>query len=125
LAAFQGHTETVKALLEGGADVDIAAERGKTALMKACDRGHIAIAQLLVENGADVNGRDDSGATALMWAAHRGCAGAVKLLIDAGAELNHQNLGGGETVEKCWFTGVKLNSFEEHNSVILSLGFAK
>ncbi len=51
-AASTGHTETVKALLAAGADVNATSEKGGTALMGAAMEGHTEIVQLLKEAGA-------------------------------------------------------------------------
>ena len=51
-AAFEGRPESVKVLLEAGADVNAKAPDGWTALMKATERGHTEIVKLLKEAGA-------------------------------------------------------------------------
>ena len=57
-----GHTESVKALLAGGAKAndggkakDKRLDYGETMVMKAVDRGDVDILRALVEAGADVN----------------------------------------------------------------------
>jgi len=66
LAARQGETEAVKALLEAGADVN---QRGAgdpvTPLMIATMNGHFDLAKLLLDKGADPNLPQANGATPL------------------------------------------------------------
>ena len=52
-------------LRAGFADVNLANNQGKTALMVAAQNGHDLCARALIEAGADVNARDKTGATAL------------------------------------------------------------
>ena len=47
LAAANGHTETVKLLLERKADLNVRDNQGKTALAWAREKGHTEIIQLL------------------------------------------------------------------------------
>ena len=55
LAARSGHVDAVRALLDGGADVNAKEDaRGTTALMQAADQGHADVIAVLIERGADV-----------------------------------------------------------------------
>jgi ankyrin repeat protein len=106
-AAFFGHIDCVRLLLQKGAQVNkrsknnwrlmfmghtemasygIRYEKGRTALMNAVMRRRPAIVKLLLENGAEVNARTSSGWTALMAAASKDDADTVKMLIDSGAD---------------------------------------
>ena len=51
-SAGQGHTETVKALIAGGADVNARTKYGWTALSQAVWNGHTEIAAMLKKAGA-------------------------------------------------------------------------
>lgn len=55
---------TVRLLLDQGAQVDAADNRGRTALMIAAERGHAKIAQVLLQSGAKRSRRDKKGQTA-------------------------------------------------------------
>jgi ankyrin repeat protein len=80
-ATLYGDAESVRLLLEAGADPNIRNEGGATALMWAVD--DLDKARLLVRAGADVNARSDDGRTPLLIAAARpGSYGVVKLLLD-------------------------------------------
>ena len=61
--------ETVDLLIARGARLDDADNRGRTALMTACEMGHAAVAARLIEAGADPTLRDKDGKTALDLAA--------------------------------------------------------
>ena len=74
--------------------VDLATERGKTALMAAVSAGDGDLAQTLLELGADVNARNNMGGTALMYAAAAGDTETVKLLLGNGADINRQSVNG-------------------------------
>jgi ankyrin repeat protein len=52
-AAFMGHTEVGKMLVETGADVNARNDEGQTALMIAREKEHSLIVDLLIEAGAE------------------------------------------------------------------------
>ena len=63
MAALNGHTETIRALLEAGANIevrDIVSELHYIWLLK----GHIEAVRLLVQYGAQINQVDDQQRTA-------------------------------------------------------------
>lgn len=59
-AAEQGDYETVKRLLDDGANVDAKDGMGRTALVAASYENHLDVAETLIDAGADVNMKDDS-----------------------------------------------------------------
>src|SRR5262245_29376585 len=71
-AALDGNTETVKELLDQGADINQRDENGRTALMFAAMNTHYETMKVLLEYGADVNAKSNKGGTALMAAASAG-----------------------------------------------------
>ena len=79
-AALEGQLGEVERLLNEGADVDVKADSGSTALMVASHNGNVEMVRLLLKNGADVNAKCNKGVTALMDAASNGNAGVVKLI---------------------------------------------
>lgn len=74
--------------------VDLATERGKTALMAAASAGAVDLVRDLLQLGADVNARNQMGGTALMYAAAAGDTETVTLLLANGADTNKQSVNG-------------------------------
>ena len=53
VAAGNGHDAVVRALLDAGADKDLAMNDGATPLMFAAQNGHVTVARALLDAGAD------------------------------------------------------------------------
>ena len=70
----------VRLLLDRGAHIDDADNRGRTALMIAAERGHADVAKLLLAKGADAAHRDRQGKTAADLAANQ----AVRMVLTRG-----------------------------------------
>jgi ankyrin repeat protein len=96
-AALEGQTETVNALLKGGADINARDREGRTALMFASVNRHTDSAKTLLEHGADVNVRANDGGTALMLAALSGEAEIVRTLLSKGADVSAKFTETGKT----------------------------
>jgi len=93
-AALIGHTSAVRALLDGGADVNAIDRNGWTPLMEAVFAGHAETIRALLARGADVNKKDRAGWTPLMEAASKGHAEAVIILLACGADANAKSSKG-------------------------------
>ena len=91
LAAYRGHLEVVRLLLEAGAEKDARRADGKTALQLAAWGGQTEMVQLLLENGADVNVEDENENKALEHATCIGRLEVARLLIQAGAAKKDAN----------------------------------
>ncbi|MBE6838406.1 MAG: hypothetical protein E7507_02520 [Ruminococcus sp.] len=96
-----GHVETVKLLIENGADVNVRDCSDMNLLMYLYDYNYantpsptdeeiIAIAELLIENGVDVNATDKYGQTVLKYAVNHKAKNyeAISFLIENGADVN-------------------------------------
>lgn len=81
-----GDVETMRVLLDRGADPNLKGARGLTALMMAAATTPDAtMVRLLLEKGANVGTRDDNGHTALDWALRLGETDASRALRKVGA----------------------------------------
>lgn len=85
-AASQGHEETVRSLLERGADPGRPSPAGETALISYLKGGLGARALAAIADGADVGVRDASGRTALHLAVEKGLGETVPVLLEKGAD---------------------------------------
>jgi ankyrin repeat protein len=92
-AALYGDSNSVRLLLEQGADPNLANDNHATALMYAVDDAEKI--RLLLDHGANANARSDDGQTALLIAATRpGSSTAVQTLLDHGADLSATDSSG-------------------------------
>lgn len=88
IVALNGNIDSVKALLENGADVNIKASDGRTPLHAAAAKGNTECLKLLLEKKANVTIQSKNGETALHLAAQKGNVECAKLLIDSGIDLS-------------------------------------
>ena len=96
MAAYEGHTEIVRLLLEAGADVKAVDPGMKaTALHAAAYAGRTEAAKLLVEHHIEIDRQGPyNGYTALHDAIWQNNVGVAQVLIDAGANLTIQSKSG-------------------------------
>ncbi|MGH9609087.1 MAG: ankyrin repeat domain-containing protein [Bryobacteraceae bacterium] len=90
LAAFFGHTELAKGLLNRGMQVDQRSTNPmkNTPLHAAAAGGQIEVMRLLLENGADASAQQHGGWTALHTAAQTGNRAMFELLLAHGAHVH-------------------------------------
>ena len=93
-AVRSGDGDSVRALLDAGADAGAAEPDGSTALLWASHRDDAAIARALLDAGADVDAGNDLGATPLWAAGENGGAAVARMLLDAGADPDRALLSG-------------------------------
>jgi ankyrin repeat protein len=95
-AAGNDHSDTVKLLLEHGANPNTAyiTGAGSTPLMLAAGQGNTEIAGLLLEHGARTDLKDNEHNTSLYRAVNRGNVKVVQLLLAHGANPNERNPNG-------------------------------
>ena len=99
IAAHNGHLNSVKILLEYGADIEARGTlkiehdviKGCTTLWAAAASGHLNVVKLLIERNADVDGRTSTDSTPLRVAAHDGHLDVVRCLVERGADVNARN----------------------------------
>lgn len=87
-AVQESHTDTVDALLNEGAEVNLKYNKGITLLHVAVQKGNIEIAKLLLAKGAEVNAKDKYDWTPLYDAAVKGNKGMVELLLSRQADAS-------------------------------------
>ncbi|KAK2606495.1 hypothetical protein N8I77_005238 [Diaporthe amygdali] len=118
-AATNGHYDLVRTLLETGADVSAANNRGRTALHLAVDSTnttHIEdIMSLLLQYQANACAVSDGGWTPLHNAAQKGLTCVVERLLDAGASINARLSNGMTALHWAAFNG-----FEDVVNVLIS-----
>jgi ankyrin repeat protein len=88
VAAEMGHIDTVKALINAGANVNATTSMfGVSILGNTAEEGHADIVELLIQHGADVNGIDcfGRGKTPIQRAADTNQTHIVQLLLRYGA----------------------------------------
>ena len=90
LAVFFKHPETVKVLLDAGADVNAQSRNAMKVrpIHAAAAAAQIDVTRSLIELGADVNARQQAGFTPLHEAAASGKLEFASLFLDHGADLN-------------------------------------
>jgi uncharacterized protein len=90
-APWFANEESMKLLLEAGADVKRKNKFGRDALMHATTNSKMGIVKVLINAHANVNEIDNDGETALIKASQEGDKEIVGLLIDAGANVTHKD----------------------------------
>jgi len=101
-AAALGSLESMRLLLEAGADPNIANNFDATPLMWCA--GDAAKVRLLLSKGAKADARSKLGRTAFMIAAYNdGAIEAARLLLEKGADVNARDSGGTSALELAAF----------------------
>ena len=131
-AAKTGNWECVEALINAGADVNIALENRFTPLMHATYMGHVKYVELLIAAGADVNITNTYGNTSISQIPrHTYKAEIVEMLIKAGADVNAPDLYGKPQIlsaarKGTWShlkfvieSGANVNAVDSHNNTAL------
>ena len=85
---IQAVPESIRILLESGADKECPNTNGKSPLLLAAREGRAKAVAALIQAGSQVNTADHSAHTPLMHAAYRGHLEIVELLLKGGAEVN-------------------------------------
>ena len=96
-AAQARNHDTLRALLQKKAPVNVPQDDGSTALHWAAHWADLEAADLLIRSGAKVDAANRDGATPLFLAALNGGAAMIEKLLKAGADPNAPVLAHGET----------------------------
>ena len=87
VAAWRGHRQVLRSLIDAGVEVDAADNQGHTALSWAAINGYPAIAKMLLQEEALVDVRDSTGLTPLIRASWNGHEEVVRALIENRADI--------------------------------------
>lgn len=101
--------ESLKKLLELGANPNVCSAEGATPIMNEVQAENMVQLQILLEAGADVNAQDGRGFTALHRAAEMGKKDFVMYLLDKGAD---------KTIEAQGYTALSLAEAMKHEEII-------
>eukprot|EP00854_Cymbomonas_tetramitiformis_P015332 gene15332-18137_t len=138
-AATRGDSDTVRELVNSGANVNESNQHGRTALHLAAVAGNAATVRLLVEEGSDVDSLDRDNCTALMLAAPLGHVETISTLVSLGAEVNqvaHNGVtalmlaagrGQVETVQVLLDSGAAINHVDQdgRTALMISVGWQR
>jgi len=104
-AVLYGDSNSVRLLLEHGADPNLRNASKASALMYAVDDPDKT--RLLLDRGADANARSDEGQTSLLIAVlgHANASAVVRLLLDHGADVKMTSPTGGTVLAAAGFSG--------------------
>lgn len=124
-AAWGGHNESVRLLLDVGADVDGCDGEGRTALRAAAWGGHEEVVLTLLDYRAQVDKADSNGRTPLIAAAYMGHHEVVEILLDHNAKVDLAD-GDGRTALSvaalCVPTAAGIKGYGEVASLLLEHG---
>lgn len=90
-AVQEGDLESVKKIVESGANVNERDILGYPPLNHATACGHKAIVEYLISKGADIHGKDKECCTPLHMAAFWGAKDIAEILLREGADVNSLN----------------------------------
>jgi len=113
-ASLAGLIESVRLLLEKGADVNAQGGGYGSALQVASYGGHDHVVQRLLEKGADVNAQGGYYGNALQVASRGGHGQVVQRLLEKGADVNAQRRG-------FYSNALQAASHEGHDQVVQQL----
>lgn len=87
-AAYHGHIDCIKELVEGGVDINKGGPDRKTALHIAAERGDYEMCEFLIERGARRTSKDKFKRTALIMSVMNGHLKVASLLLKHGAPFD-------------------------------------
>lgn len=87
-ALSQNDSDSILALLAGGADISRVSQKGMTPLIKVANDNQLDMVKILLAAGANVNDVTKNGRSALSHAAGRNQLACMSLLLAKGADVN-------------------------------------
>lgn len=102
-------------------DVNSTTDKGKTAMMYACENGQdSSVIKMLIDSHADLHAKDENGKTALMYALeHYAKPEAIYVLLSAGAKTDDTD-NAGKTVRDYLSSNKKLSSNDIENAIAVA-----
>lgn len=104
-AADGGNLPLCRSLIAAGADVDLVAASGDTALLFAAAKGHAGACRILIAAGATLNLAKPDGTAPLHFAAGNGHVETCRVLTAAGADLGLTDTDGATAMHKAAESG--------------------
>ena len=99
-AITKGDVDTVRQMVEAGADLNVREPSGGSSpLITAAVFGQTEAARVLIEGGADLNLQNNEGSTALLTAAFFAHPEIVEVLLAAGADKTLRNYMGASPID--------------------------
>lgn len=86
--------DTLQLLLEQGADVNVTANDGSTAVHRACHNGNHEALQILIQYDADLTIQDVCGRAPIHWACTTKARECLQILIDRGVDVGVRDADG-------------------------------
>ena len=90
VAAQNGHTAVLKALIGAGCDVNASREDGAAPALIAAEKGHGETLEALVAAGCDVDHANGEGWTPALFAAQENQTEALGVLLRAGCDVDNR-----------------------------------
>ena len=97
LASQNGHLDVVRELIGKGAQIDMQANDGYSALIVASQNGHLDVVRELIGKGAQIDMQENNGYSALIVASQNGHLDVVRELIGKGAQIDMQENDSGQS----------------------------
>ena len=113
IAQVREHEDVARLLISSGANTNLRASSGTTALYYAADKGSSEMMELLINHGADPTIADNSGATPLHRAAATGQENTAKCLLSHNADVDAVTSNG--------VTALHLAAFWGHTNIVILL----
>ena len=116
IARVQEHEDVARLLISSGANTNIRASSGSTALQYAAEKGSSKVLELLINHGADPTVADNYGWTPLHRAADNGHENTAKVLLAHNADVDALTLNG--------YTALHLAAYNGHADMVTLLADA-
>lgn len=107
LACTRGFINTIKLLLDRGANIEYKDDLGVSPVLASIVYGQVKALMLLVGRGASIEVEDKNGAGGIHWAAYRNQVYVLRVLKELGLELKKKDVNGRNplhwaAVTGCW-----------------------